>query len=337
MILSSPPGDSAAVIAVAAQMPMPVVGILPMRHTGRTPALRAVLHRPLRTQALIDACLARSGQVSGTLTAVHERVPGHRVRALVVDDNPVNRRVAALHLRRLGCRARCARSGRRALAACLPGAFDLVLLDLGMPGLDGIATAAAIRDRLGDTRPLLVGCTAGTVDARRQACLDAGMVDLLAKPMEAGELARLVGRLRSGRGAEIRHLPAGSIPAAPSPMMVDATVLDLHVIERLRAMRDGDRLIRTLAAHVLDDVRVQPGRIQAALAAGDRKAAAAAAHRLLGSARAGGLRALATRAGAMERACHLGEVVELPELLTCCRTAAEALGPFAQVATDPTT
>ncbi|MFM2090744.1 MAG: hypothetical protein RLZZ127_1233 [Planctomycetota bacterium] len=327
-VLSAPPGDSAAVAAVAARMPIPCIGILPMRHTGRIPALREILHRPLRTDALVQACLGGPRRATGTVSAVVEREPGRRVRVLVVDDNPVNRRVAALQLRRLGCRARCARGGRRAVAACRTGAFHMVLLDLGMPGLDGVATARRLHQELGEACPLLVGCTAGTIENRRQECREAGMADLLRKPMDAADLARLVGALRQLRPASAIRVSA-AVAATPAVSPADGEVLDLHVIDKLRGMRDGERLVRTLAAHVLDDLRAQPPRLVDALEAGDRKAAAAVAHRLLGSARAAGLRRLAGVAGEAEKACHLGQPVDQDALAAAVRIAVAALAPLA--------
>jgi PAS domain S-box-containing protein len=316
-VLSSPPADSAPVLAAAARMAVPVVGILPMRHTGRAPALRSVLHRPLRSAALVEACTSDRRRVTGTVTGIVPRDGAGRARVLVVDDNPVNRRVAALHLRRLGCRARCARNGRRALALCLPDAFDLLLLDLGMGGMDGLATARALRARLGEACPLLVGCTAGRVDGRQDDCRAAGMEELLAKPMDGADLARLVSRLRRDRGS-LRAIPAADPPvraAAADP------VIDPQVLDRLRAMRGGDRLVATLVAHVLADCRAQPPRLAAALAADDLRAAAGAAHRLLGSARAAGLRRLATAAAAVERSCHAGTPMDCAELVTAIAEA----------------
>ena len=338
-VLSAPPAESAPVLSTAARLAIPAIGILPMRHTGRAPALRSILHRPLRGAALAEACTSDQRRITGTATVALSRASGGRVRVLVVDDNPVNRRVAALHLRRLGCRARCARNGRRALELCQPGAFDLVILDLSMDGMDGLDTARALSDRLGDGVPPLVGCTAGTLDGRLDACRAAGMEELLGKPMDGADLARLVGRLRRGRG------PLRPV-AAPIPVVVEPPVraahppeaagsdpvLDPQVLDRLRAMRNGDRLVHTLVAHVLDDCRAQPPRLTAALATGDLRAAAGAAHRLVGSARTAGLRQLAAVAATAERACHAGAPVDQATLAAAVARAQSALAPLAHSA-----
>jgi CheY-like chemotaxis protein len=290
-----------------------------MRHTGRASVLRSLLHRPLRSAALAEACTTDPRRVTGTVTGILLRDGVGRARVLVVDDNPVNRRVAALHLRRLGCRARCARNGRRALALCQPEAFDLVLLDLGMRGMDGLATARALRTRLGEACPPLIGCTAGTLDGRLDGCRAAGMAELLAKPMDGADLARLVARVRRDRGSPRPHRVAETpVHAAAADPVIDPQVLD-----RLREMRGGDRLVATLATHVLADCRAQPPRLAAALAGGDHRAAAGAAHRLLGSARAAGLRRLATAASAMERSCQAGAPLD-PRDLAAALAEAEA-------------
>ena len=120
-------------------------------------------------------------------------VDGRAPRVLVVDDNPVNLRVAQLFLKRLGCEFQTAEHGMAALEICTPGAFDAVLLDRQMPGLDGCEVARALRDR-GHREPL-IALTASARPEDRDACLAAGMDDFLTKPLALDDLRRSLERL----------------------------------------------------------------------------------------------------------------------------------------------
>ncbi|HZF14268.1 MAG TPA: ATP-binding protein [Thermoanaerobaculia bacterium] len=123
--------------------------------------------------------------------AVAEPCPGHRHRVLVAEDSPVNQKVAQAMLEYLGAEVECVDDGAQAVAATARTAYDLVLLDIYMPVLDGLEAARAIRAReagdAGDTggipRLRLVALTANAFAADRQACLAAGMDGFLTKPL----------------------------------------------------------------------------------------------------------------------------------------------------------
>jgi CheY-like chemotaxis protein len=92
-------------------------------------------------------------------------------------------------LRALGCAADVAANGVEALARLDAQRYDLVLLDMQMPEMDGLECARRIVARWGDHRPRLVALTANALDGDRQACLDAGMDDYLSKPLRRETLA----------------------------------------------------------------------------------------------------------------------------------------------------
>lgn len=131
---------------------------------------------------------------------------------LVVDDNAVNRKVASLSLKRLGCEVDTAVNGQDALEKVEQGSFDLVLMDVRMPVMDGLQATRAIR-ALGENYSSLpiVALTADGFDETRQACMEAGMNDHLAKPYKAEDLkAMLVSQL----GDEIEGMELESSRAA---------------------------------------------------------------------------------------------------------------------------
>ncbi len=125
----------------------------------------------------------------------------HPARVLLVEDNAVNRKIAAFLLERLGYHAEAAANGHDALTAWRSGPFDLVLMDVEMPEMDGLAATAAIRAEASRDQPVIVMLTAHTDEAQRQRCLAAGADDYLSKPLQLGQLAATLARLPALRAA----------------------------------------------------------------------------------------------------------------------------------------
>ncbi|TCS18466.1 response regulator [Caulobacter sp. BK020] len=161
----------------------------------RIPKLKAAglgyLIKPLRRASLIAQVLAarpatRTPAIEAVPTPAHEddriapaAAPG--VRVLLAEDNPINALLARALLEREGCRVDRIASGDEAVSALSRGFYDLILMDLRMPGLNGIEATKALRER-GVTTPI-VALTADAFDEDRRACLAAGMNDFLAKPL----------------------------------------------------------------------------------------------------------------------------------------------------------
>ena len=116
---------------------------------------------------------------------------------LVAEDNVVNQRVAVGMLERAGHRAVVVENGRQALAALARETFDVVLMDVQMPELDGFETTAAIREReRGTPRHVpIVALTAHAMKGDAERCLASGMDAYLAKPLQAAELVAAIARL----------------------------------------------------------------------------------------------------------------------------------------------
>jgi len=136
-------------------------------------------------------------------------------RVLLVDDNEVNREVAAGLLERRGHQVVCVRDGYEAVEAAARGGFDLVLLDMRMPGMDGIATARAIRALPGDDGKVpLYLLTANPVKEDEARWREAGILDCLAKPFRFDD----IGRLLAGLGG-------APPPSEPEPKLVEVAGL----------------------------------------------------------------------------------------------------------------
>lgn len=119
-----------------------------------------------------------------------------RNHVLLVEDSPINQRLASLLLSSLGCQITLANDGHEAVAAFEAGKFDLILMDLELPTMDGITASRTIRliesQRNTATRTPIVALTANISDGDRQACLAAGMDGCLSKPIPIEAIKKLL-------------------------------------------------------------------------------------------------------------------------------------------------
>jgi CheY-like chemotaxis protein len=123
--------------------------------------------------------------------------PAPALRVLVAEDNPVNQKLVVSLLRKLGHETTVAGNGSEALSALERAAFDLVLMDVQMPEMDGLEATARIRARervVGGHLPI-VALTAHALKGDRERCLEAGMDDYVSKPIKPEELKRALARL----------------------------------------------------------------------------------------------------------------------------------------------
>ncbi|MDX2187881.1 MAG: ATP-binding protein [Opitutaceae bacterium] len=118
--------------------------------------------------------------------------PHGDLRILLVEDNPVNCRVASMILAKLGLKAEQAANGRIALELATGGHYDLILMDLQMPEMGGVESAKLIRERLGSATPFICALTANSSDDDRGACKNAGMNAFLAKPLSLPALKHVI-------------------------------------------------------------------------------------------------------------------------------------------------
>jgi CheY-like chemotaxis protein len=178
------------------------IGQRPADDTLRAHGVAAVVNKPVRVAQLLDAFTGPGNARATPLS------PGTRVqlglRVLVADDNPVNQRVALEMLRRLGCDGATVGNGAEAVAAIERDEYDLVLMDVQMPEMDGFEATALIRAgdvRRGRRLPV-IAMTAHAMEGDSERCLAAGMDGYVSKPVKTMDLARALAPYAGRRTAD---------------------------------------------------------------------------------------------------------------------------------------
>jgi CheY-like chemotaxis protein len=138
--------------------------------------------------------------------------PGPRPTVLVAEDDAVNQLIVREMLVQLGCDAEIVDDGAAAVECACRSHYDLVLMDLHMPGLDGCEATRRIRQRLRAERLPIVALTANVLPSDREQCLDAGMDDFVTKPVSLAQLGAVIRRWTAQQSVEApwQHTPDGA-------------------------------------------------------------------------------------------------------------------------------
>jgi len=223
---------------------------------------------PERQAAQIDRDLAR-------------KLP---LRILVADDSVVNQKVARMFLERMGYRCDLAANGLEVLEALKRQHYDVVLMDVQMPELDGLETTRRIRKTAPeDKQPRIIAVTAGAMRGDREKCLAAGMDDYVSKPVQAEELQDAILRGSTLTLAQL-SLAAAEEPVDPaevSEMRSGQAGINLAVLSDLYRLRPQvmNDLVENFLASAADRVEA----VKEAVGRGDNEALERAAHSLKGS------------------------------------------------------
>ena len=298
---------------------------------------RQIVLKPVHGTALQEAFAAALGADATAEHAESERTVSGPLRAhvLLVEDEAVNAAVAEGYLDALGCTSTWVTSGAEAVACAAAEHFDLILMDLSMPGMDGFATTALIRQqhaRVASTRGAkarvpIVALTAHDAVRYRDKCLAADLDDILSKPYTLDDCRRVLQQwlVRANEAPSARLACEQIVVVAPADASLAS--VDGSAVAALRQLGVGKQvdlysklvdLFCTSSTQSLVD-------LDAALAADDLPAAAAVCHKLAAAAANVGALAFSQRVRELERFALAGECEAAREL---CAALGAAYSPL---------
>jgi signal transduction histidine kinase/HPt (histidine-containing phosphotransfer) domain-containing protein/ActR/RegA family two-component response regulator len=233
-----------------------------------------------------------------------ERLP---LRILLAEDNSVNQRVGLLMLERMGYLADVAGNGSEVLEALYRQPYDLILMDVQMPGLDGLEATRRIRAEFPrEWQPRIVAMTANVLREQREACLIAGMDDFVQKPVAFDDLRTALARC--GRPEPAPPPPEADL-AVPEPAPAppddadDAFLLDPSYLDGLRQLGElsGKPILQEIVAHYLAETPRRLEKMRQALLRSDAAELNFVAHSLKGSSAQIGTVRIASLSAELER------------------------------------
>ena len=270
----------------------------------------------LRTIQMVLGEAAREGQLAPESDGAAASPPPAQLRILLADDNPVNRTLAVRMLERHGHQVVAVENGREAVAQVERARFDIVLMDVEMPEMNGFEATAAIRERETAGRIPIIALTAHVMPGDRDRCLAAGMDAHVTKPIQAGELFAAIASLGASRRKE--ESPMNDAPAEP-PVLDKAALHD--------QVGDEPDLLLRIVGMFLSDSRQVLESLDHGLASGDAEEIARAAHRLKGALLTLGAGPAADVALQLERMGREGDLAQAETTVEALRRELDRLEP----------
>jgi PAS domain S-box-containing protein len=304
----------------------------------------AFLHKPIKPSQLYNALLSLFAEQEQAYPGLKPTEPtggqldeglGQRLplRILLAEDNTVNQKLALRLLERMGYRADLAANGLEVLEALQRQRYDVILMDVQMPEMDGLEASRAIQEEWpAEEHPRIVAMTANAMQGDREECLAAGMHDYLTKPIQFKALQEALERaglwtkrrtapLRSvtARLQPLEALPEGAPPITDDGRQEEATpALDLAVLSELRQLQGEGQLdiVQELAEAFQFETMPLLETLRQAVAEGQPEQLQRAAHNLKGSSNNLGARTMAALSAELETLGKNGTVAGAAELVT---------------------
>jgi PAS domain S-box-containing protein len=313
--------------------------------------IAAFMHKPIKPSQLYNALISLFGehprphmpQSEPTEwqfdAGLAQRLP---LRILLAEDNTVNQKLALRLLERMGYRADVAANGLEVLEALQRQSYDVILMDVQMPEMDGLEASRTIHEGwTAEQRPHIVAMTANAMQGDREECLDAGMDDYLTKPIQIKALQAVLER--TGWWAKKRTLPLEepgeiALPTGNAESEVQAApALDPAVLSELRQFtKEGEPdIVQELAEAFQFETPPLLEALHQAIVEGQPKQLKRVAHNLRGSSNNLGARTMAVLSAELEAIGKNGTVERAAELVThleqeyqrvCQALAAEIVG-----------
>jgi signal transduction histidine kinase/DNA-binding response OmpR family regulator len=272
----------------------------------------AGLSKPLRLSHLRDRLLETIGDQrdmsAGVVLARDVGLPV-QLRILLAEDNAINQKVALRLLERLGFGADVVGDGRQALARLDHTAYDVILMDVQMPEMDGLEASRAICARwVASERPRIIAMTAEAMQGDRDKCLAAGMDDYIVKPVTLDRLAAALAKCRPLAAATAPE--AAATPPVEKQRIAADTALDRDVLDQLREDLGGTAALREVIRSFLDQTPSVLSALRDAAARADVPSICRAAHMIKGTSSILGARELSEQCAEIERVGQTGCIVD---------------------------
>jgi len=282
-----------------------------MLNRQAAPEFMAVLAKPLRRAALFEALdQALSGGMSvQTVAAEASPAEASPLRILLAEDNETNQKVTVRMLKSLGYSADIVENGQQALDAVCGQRYDLVLMDVHMPVMDGLTATRRIRALPPQQQPRIFAMTASVLDSERQECLDAGMERHIAKPIQRQRLAEALAEVQP-RGRQMTPVT----PISTRPVcLAEGENLESFLDEQIAQLdREG---VAELLDSLIDGVESMLQALQSSRAAGDATLLRRTTHSLKANTAMVGALALSDRCGVIEQQAKSGATTGLEALV----------------------
>ena len=279
-------------------------------------AITGTLFKPLKVSPLFNSLLAEAGHISARATktgfpTAPDLLRDRPLRLLLAEDNVINRKLALAALAQMGCTADVAVDGHEALKAAKATRYDAILMDVQMPGMDGLEATRRIREwerETGTPAVRIIALTANALAGDREICLKAGMGDYLSKPIRLKALRNL-----------ILQQTGDAVPAK---------ITESDAMKALRQLADelSPEDAISLASDFLEDLDALLQAVHNAISMGNSEDARRHAHSLKGTASIFALTALQGAAETIENATSDGRptaaLAAWPALQEAAREAA---------------
>ncbi|MDB5946628.1 MAG: multi-sensor hybrid histidine kinase [Ramlibacter sp.] len=318
--------------ALRTQLPIVLLSSVSMRQTPDAQLFAGVLTKPARQLALFDALVAALPAVKPVQRAPDSRVSQFDVqladrmplRILLAEDNEVNRKVALRMLKGFGYDADVAGNGLEAIAAVRRQPYDLVLMDIQMPEMDGLeATRRIVRDVPVESRPRIVAMSANALREDADAALRAGVDDYVVKPISVPMLRAALER--SSALIAVRDSQPGALPGAVRrPVNTASPVLDEAQLHNFIDLDPSGEFLQGLLVSFAANSRQALAGLRRAVAEGNAAGAVEITHQLKGTSGTLGVKELRRLCIALEGIASRGELEGAGALVDQCEREFEA-------------
>jgi two-component system, sensor histidine kinase and response regulator len=277
------------------------------------------VYKPVRKQELLTAILTALGQyqtVAPSVAVIQADQPSHPkgLHILLAEDNRINQTVATRMLEKMGHSLVVAENGMEALSLLATQPFDLVLMDIQMPEMDGLTATMRIRESEKSTQlhMPIIAMTAHAMKGDRERCLEAGMDGYVSKPISSRQLEEAI--------ASAFHGPRNATPATRTKThdenATPANVILWDMGKTLEALGGDEKLLHEVVEIFLEEVPKHMAGLRQAITQGNAEAAEMAAHTLKGELGYLGISEVSRKARELEEVAHKSDLQSAASIYT---------------------